>query len=119
MGDSGYPCRRFLLTPFLNPSTDAENRFNQSLCRTRVLVEQTFGILKRRFQCLHHEMATEPPQAAVYVVACVVLHNIGIPKGDVFANGDGNLPHVDDDGVRFVGRNDGVLMRQHIVNNFF
>nr|XP_022290278.1 putative nuclease HARBI1 [Crassostrea virginica] len=119
LGDSGYPCRRFLLTPFLNPSTDAENRFNQSLCRTRVLVEQTFGILKRRFQCLHHEMATEPPQAAVYVVACVVLNNIGIQRGDVFANGDGNLPHVDDDGVRFVGRNDGVLMRQHIVNNFF
>ena len=52
-------------------------------------------------------------------VACVVLHNIGIQRGDVFANGDGNLPHVDDDGVRFVGRNDGVLMRQHIVNNFF
>ena len=64
-------------------------------------------------------MATEPPQAAVYVVACVVLHNIGIQRGDVFANGDGNLPHVEDDGVRFVGRNDGVLMRQHIVNNFF
>ena len=74
LDDSGYPCRRFLLTPFLNPSNDAENRFNQSLCRTRVRVEQTFGILKMRFQCLHHEMATEPPPAAVYVVACAVLH---------------------------------------------
>ena len=84
-------------------------------------MEQTFGISKKRFQCLHHEMATEPPQAAVYVVACAVLHNIGIQRGviHVFANVDGNLPHVDDDRVRFVGRNDGVLMRQHIVNNFF
>nr|XP_022325467.1 putative nuclease HARBI1 [Crassostrea virginica] len=119
LGDSGYPCRRFLLTPFLNPSTDAENRFNQSLCRTRVLVEQTFGILKRRFQCLHHEMTTEHPQAAVYVVACAVLHNISIQRGNLFNNVDGNLLHVDNDGLRFVGGNDWLLMRQHIVNNFF
>lgn len=119
LGDSGYPCKRFLMTPFLNPATAAEQRFNDSLCRTRVLVEQTFGVLKRRFQCLHHEMATSPPQAAMYVVACVVLHNIGIKRGDILSNDDGVLPPIDDDGVRFVGRNDGVLMRQHIVNNFF
>ena len=50
------------------------------------------------------------------VLYCTILVFRG---GDVFANGDGNLPHVDDDGVRFVGRNDGVLIRQHIVNNFF
>ena len=34
--------------------------------------------------------------------------------GDKFAN----LSYFDDDGVRFVGRND-VLLRQHIVNSFF
>lgn len=118
LGDSGYPCRRFLLTPFLNPATALEQRFNGALCRTRVLVEQTFGVLKRRFQCLHHEMATSPPQAAVYVVARVVLHIIGIQRGDILSNEDGVLPPIDD-GVRFIGKNDGVLMRQHIVNNFF
>lgn len=64
-------------------------------------------------------MATSPPQAAVYVVACVVLHNIGIKRGDILSNEDGVLPPIDDDGVRFVGRNDGVPLRQHIVNNFF
>ena len=111
----------FFLAILLNISTSAAGHCIRGIALhiARVLVEQTFGILERRFQCLHHEMATEPTQAAVYVVACVVLHNIGTQRGDVFAIGDGNLPHVDDDGVRFVGRNDGVRMRQHIVNNFF
>ena len=59
-------------------------------------------------------------QLGIYtVVACVVLHNIGIERGDVMPHGDGNLPPRNDDGVRFAGRNDGVLMRQHIVDNFF
>ncbi|XP_062613218.1 putative nuclease HARBI1 [Saccostrea cucullata] len=119
LGDSGYPCRRFLMTPILNPATNSEQDFNLSLCRTRVLIEQTFGVLKRRFQSLHHEMATEPPQAAIYITACVALHNIGIQRGDVMPNGDGFLNPVNDDGVRFQGRNDGMFMRQHIVNNFF
>lgn len=79
---------------------------------TRVLVEQTFGVLKRRFHCLHLGMATSPPQAAVYVVTCVVLHNIGIKRGDNLSNEDGVPPLIDDDGVRFAGRNDGELMRQ-------
>lgn len=79
---------------------------------TRVLVEQAFGVLKRRFHCLHLGMATSPPQAAVYVVTCVVLDNIGIKRGDNLSNEDGVPPPIDDDGVRFAGRNDGELMRQ-------
>ena len=56
LGYSGYPCLRFLMTPILHPASPAEERFYNSLCYTRVLVEQTFGILKRRFQCLHSEL---------------------------------------------------------------
>ncbi|XP_061172373.1 putative nuclease HARBI1 [Saccostrea echinata] len=83
LGDSGYPCRRFLMTPYLSPTTEAQQRFNASLCRTRVLVEQSFGILKRRFSCLQGTLRTCPDQAAAYIVACVVLHNIGIERGDI------------------------------------
>lgn len=39
--------------------------------------------------------------------------------GDILSKEDGFLSPIDDDGAMFAGRKDGVLMRQHIVNNFF
>ena len=110
------------MTPILHPVTPSENRFNESLCRTRVLIEQTFGILKRRFQCLHTEPRSSPPNAVTYVIACVVLHNIGIERGDIInIDADDMTPPND---VPFVnvnvpGQNDGTVMRDHIVTNFF
>lgn len=122
LGDSGYPCLRFLMTPILHPASPGEARFNNSLCRTRVLIEQTFGILKRRFQCLHTELRTTPHNAVTYVVACAVLHNIGIDHGDIIdiATDDVDQPPPDD--IPFIpvpGQNDGAVMRGHIVAHFF
>ena len=103
----------------MNANTEEEMRYNTSLCRTRVLIEQTFGILKRRFQALQG-LRCSPEQAISYIVACVVLHNIGILQGDIldidFDND--NIPpqpiqrQVED-------RPDGAAMRQHIVTSFF
>lgn len=81
LGDSGYPCKRFLMTMFLNHANAAEQRFNDALYSARVLVEQTVGVLKRRIQWLHHEIEMSSPLAAVYVVGCVVIYNIGINRG--------------------------------------
>jgi hypothetical protein len=58
------------------------------LCRTRVLVEQTFGILKRRFNVLHDGFRVEPGQVVEYISSCVVLHDIGIDRNDVVVNND-------------------------------
>ena len=120
LGDSGYPCRTFLMTPFLNPSTQAEENFNMSLCVTRVLVEHTFGILKRRFACLHNELRTYPEQAIVYITACAVLHNLGIERGEImnldpldrFDEHEGPLNNV-------IVRQDGSSTRKRLVDTFF
>jgi hypothetical protein len=42
------------MTPFSYPSTPSEEKFNKchAKTKTRVLIEQTFGILKKRFACL-------------------------------------------------------------------
>ncbi|XP_060552468.1 uncharacterized protein LOC132713810 [Ruditapes philippinarum] len=120
LGGSGYPCRSFLMTPFLNPQGDARCRFNESLCHTRVLIEQTFGILKRRFQILHYEMDVQPNQAVVNTVASAVLHNIGIIRGDIINNESSTDPDNDNDTApQHNGIQDGSTMREHIVQNYF
>ena len=53
--------------------------------RARVTIEQTFGILKRRFSVLQHSRMT-PTSACHCVVACAVLHNIGTLDSLIFEN---------------------------------
>ena len=52
IGDSDYALRRYMITPFINPLTDAAERFNNALTRTQAKIGCTFEILKNRFQCL-------------------------------------------------------------------
>ena len=75
LGDKGYPCEPYLLTPFPEPHTPEERNYNYAHARTRVRIEMAFGILKARFSCLNHLRVT-PDRACDIIVACSVLHNI-------------------------------------------
>ncbi|KAK3873455.1 hypothetical protein Pcinc_021532 [Petrolisthes cinctipes] len=95
-GDSGYPLERYLLTPFANPMTRGEESFNRSHTRTRVLIEQTFGLLKSRFRCLHQSggsLQYEPRKCGKIITACILLHNrcvrrrIPLPEAEAEAEG--------------------------------
>ncbi|XP_053382450.1 putative nuclease HARBI1 [Mercenaria mercenaria] len=76
LGDSGYPCRPFLLTPFLQPGNETEERYNRAHISTRNLVERTFGVWKRTFHVLHVEIRMKPQRVTRVTVACAVLHNL-------------------------------------------
>ncbi|KAF9422083.1 hypothetical protein HW555_002104 [Spodoptera exigua] len=79
LGDSGYPLRRYMMTPVTDVTSDTpEAHYTSVHVRTRNIVERTIGLLKARFRCLlvHRVLHYSPPVAASIVNACVVLHNI-------------------------------------------
>ncbi|XP_061174870.1 putative nuclease HARBI1 [Saccostrea echinata] len=120
LGDSGYALKRYLIVPYLTPSNRAQERFNTSLCRTRVVIEQAFGILKRRFPCLQTGLRVEPDKACA-IVACTVLHNLGIERHDIVDP----IPAVQGQVIDEValpavgGQHEGKRVRDHIANVFF
>ncbi|XP_050500857.1 putative nuclease HARBI1 [Diabrotica virgifera virgifera] len=82
VGDSGYPCRRYLLTPVLHPGNDQENRYNSAHISTRNIVERLFGTWKRRFPCLQQGLKTKLNTSLAIICATAVLHNIGLQEND-------------------------------------
>ncbi|KAJ1114965.1 hypothetical protein NDU88_003194 [Pleurodeles waltl] len=91
IGDSGYPNLPWLLTPVRNPRTRAEERYNEPHGRTRRVIEQTFGLLKARFRCLHMTDGTlmySPKKVCHIIVACCMLHNLALRRQVPFLQED-------------------------------
>ncbi|XP_071652749.1 putative nuclease HARBI1 [Temnothorax longispinosus] len=88
VGDRGYPCLPFLMTPVSNPRTDEETCYNNIQCRTRLIVERTYGVWKRRFPCLSRGLTTKLITSTTIVVACAVLHNMSLIFNDVLSEDD-------------------------------
>ncbi|XP_038063167.1 putative nuclease HARBI1 [Patiria miniata] len=84
LGDTGYPSKPWLLTPFLQPGNRPEARYNGA----HSLVERTIGQWKRRFHCLHGEIRLSPERTCRVIAACAVLHNIAKQQG---------FPDIDED----------------------
>ncbi|XP_030745989.1 putative nuclease HARBI1 isoform X2 [Sitophilus oryzae] len=132
-GDSGYPIRPWLITPFLpEPEPDTpEARFNRRFRAIRVTVERCFGLLKNRFRCLlkHRVLHYTPETAAKIVNTCAVLHNICLENNIPLYNDEEmmgfneveggnlneNINHIPDNNVLGRGRE----VRQLLVNNYF
>ncbi|KAK0154030.1 putative nuclease HARBI1 [Merluccius polli] len=114
LGDRGYPCQPSLLTPY--PEPGPQQRFNVAHCRTRAWVEMTLGILKSRFQCLQ-KLRVTPERACDIIVACVVLHNIAIIRGEQHPAIQINDP-ADDHPIP-ADVQDGRAARDLIARNYF
>ncbi|PFX22051.1 hypothetical protein AWC38_SpisGene13438 [Stylophora pistillata] len=94
--DSGYPCKLYLMTPYLNPVTDKQQEFNSAHKRTREAIEQAFGWWKRRFHLLHSEIRMKPEKVSIIIGACDDQPNL----------------------VCFHGPEDDKVIRDHICNTF-
>lgn len=78
LGDSAFPLRRWLLTPYLNPQNDQQQHFNNALSRGRVKVENTFGLWKRRFAINQTGYRLILDNIPTTILATAILHNIAI-----------------------------------------
>lgn len=76
LGDNGYPCTKFLMTPLLQTHNHPEELYNESQIRTRNVIERAFGIWKRRFPILATGIRLSITTAQAIVVATAVLHNV-------------------------------------------
>lgn len=124
LGDSAYPVRKWLMTPFRETHNDeAKIAYNTSLCKTRVLIEQAFGRLKRRWGILHQEVRMETKMVPKLIVVCMVLHNIAIDMNmpDFNFVMDEGIENNENDDVfsHYTGREDGLSYRNHIVEIYF
>uniref|UniRef100_A0A668A926 Putative nuclease HARBI1 n=1 Tax=Myripristis murdjan TaxID=586833 RepID=A0A668A926_9TELE len=116
VGDRGYPCARNLMTPYPDPATPSQSRFNVALGKCRVRIEMTFGVIKSRFNCLRG-LRVRPERACKIIAACVVLHNIAIIRKE-------RAPHVplvapDEVDPVTVDHPTGAAIRQAITVQFF
>ena len=120
VGDSGYACRSYLMTPILNPRNDAEVRYNDAQRRTRIVTERCFVILKRRFPCLHIGLRTRLENSPVIIVAVAALQNFAIMQREGEMT-DVDLDDNDDEPEEPVGAADasGNVKRQLIITRHF
>ncbi|CAC5410615.1 HARBI1 [Mytilus coruscus] len=94
LGDSGYPLKKWLMTPLLNPHSEKEISYNKAHCQTRNTVERAFGVLKARFRCLHKtggSLQFNPPKSCKMIGACFRLNNKALKEGIPVPDGENQL----------------------------
>lgn len=117
LGDSGYPNKDWLLTPFLNPRSQAEENYNRAHKACRAQIERTIGILKIRFACLANKMRFKPGKCCRVFLACCVLHNMAMKRRMAEVGGD--YPPYEDTFVHDQQDARNYTVRDRIVRQYF
>lgn len=76
LGDAGYGLTPFIMTPFKNPDGNIQRFYNKFHAKNRVIIEQSFGQLKRRFPILRYGIRLKMENMCACITACFILHNV-------------------------------------------
>ena len=123
LGDPGYACLPYLMTPVSNPNSRRQHDYNKHQRRGRNVIERAFGVLKHRFSALSCDsrLRCKLDTTMAVIVACTVLHNISIVANDPFdAEGQNRNEHGHFDQLRDHHPNArGNAIRQAIIDQYF
>lgn len=107
------------MRPLHNLITRAEYLYNNSLNRTRNVVERSYGVWKRRFPCLSMGLRVKLETTLHIIIATAILHNIAISMND-------NIPddHVenemDQNWINYEEpRHQANEIRRQLIDNYF
>jgi len=80
LGDGAYPIQEKLLVPYNDYGrlTESQKTFNKILNSTRVLIENTFGLLKSRFKQLLQLDTHSVDKITKFIISSCILHNLCI-----------------------------------------
>lgn len=86
VGDSAFPFCPWLMKPYGNSVLDRkQGYFNYRLSRARMVTEGAYGQLKGRWRVLLRKCESSRNEVRLSTLACVVLHNVCIEKGDAMS----------------------------------
>lgn len=114
-----------------NPTNAPEQLYNESHIRTRVKIENLFGVWKRRFPILAYGCRLKLETTMTIIVATAILHNIArknnelVPPIDDNVNEHelqrlielGRIPNIPNNPNRLDVA--GFQMRRNMIENFF
>ncbi|CAI6370693.1 unnamed protein product [Macrosiphum euphorbiae] len=87
VGDSGYACTSYMMTPLHECYTPAEQLYNESQIRTRNPIGRFFGVWKRRFPIMALGLRVKLIRVFPIITATLVLNNIARRAGEEVPRG--------------------------------
>lgn len=87
LGDSAYPLRAFLLTPYRDCGnlSESEKNYNSKFYETLCRIDEAFKLLKSRFHQLVRVEFKEIETMHQFIKCCCVLHNICVNREDFYS----------------------------------
>ena len=85
IGDAAYQNYPWLIKPFPGRNLNAhKTNFNFVHSSTRMIIEQSFGLLKARWRILLKRQDTQFENMHYVISVCFILHNICLNNNDDF-----------------------------------
>ena len=86
IADSAFPLEKWLMKPYGDAVlSEKQKYFNYRLSRARMVTEGAYGQLKGRWRVLLKKCESTDEEVRRCTLACVVLHNVCIEKGDTIS----------------------------------